>query len=113
MTDGYSKAVYDSLRARGIAQEEIRRATAISQITLHAIAHGKREFTNRQLAKIEQLAGSTAGQLAAEALGAADQALLAVFDAWSEASKAGNRTGSSRRTNPSAKPAARPQRRSA
>jgi hypothetical protein len=61
----YSKAVLKALRSHGLAEHTILALTGLDAAGLAAISQGRREFTFRQIRRLEEETGKTSGQLAA------------------------------------------------
>jgi hypothetical protein len=65
---GFSRMVLSGAQARGLTLTAIRRATGVSGDRLISVLDGRREFTERQLERIESIARLSRGQLAALSL---------------------------------------------
>jgi lambda repressor-like predicted transcriptional regulator len=85
MSNGtFSQAVVAGLESRGVSRAEIRRFAGISSSTFDLILSGKSDFSDRAIAKIEDSAGMTGGQLAALALEPRGGPLTRLMEGWAE-----------------------------
>jgi|GEM_PF-6673747 len=68
MLPNTSTVILSALRQIGLSDDEIVRATGLSKVALNAVATGKRQFRDAQMAGIEDTTGKTIGQLGAMVL---------------------------------------------
>jgi hypothetical protein len=91
MSPNYSSAILSGLRQLGVTEDEIRRATRLSEASFRAVSDGEREFTDLELARIEKIAGKTIGQLGAMAVEPDGGEFSDLMESWAEFSKTSSR----------------------
>jgi hypothetical protein len=78
----YSLAIMAGLAARGIASDGLQMLVSIPKPRMARILSGRVEFSDREMAKIEQLTRLTTGQLAASASEPEGGPLTILFNEW-------------------------------